>query len=730
MPLSEFYRLARGKLESSQQKTTTCSTGPSHVADTDFVELVWENGQIVMQGRPSRARRGSSSNSSQFQTQKLRDKDIGNAMNSKMGHLGLMDSALNEFAAAVPSQEMGLDRDDEMVPWLNYPIDDSLQDNYCSDLLPELSGITVNELSSQNNFAQVDKTNSSNQTIKSSHGNSLHNGLSLEQANATKVSSSEIGESSKSRSCLLYPWSIQESQSSLPSLRSGVSSIIRNDTSNTERAVCGNHIQAQAQAPAPAAGGPSTKIQKKDIGLPNSKSGIVNFSHFSRSAALVRANFQSIGALAISGALAVEGSRAKEKGNNPSYNNLPEPALNDKCKDLRSERGFHNHPNLVQPEVDLEQVVAKPLEDLHGAEQSEALCREDAVNNDKLPHQALCSALIKGVPDSEKPVEPVVVSSSVCSPNSAEGVSNDPTHNLKRKRLDSDDFEGQSEDVEEESVGIKKGTPARGGTGSKRSRAAEVHNLSERRRRDRINEKMRALQELIPNCNKVDKASMLDEAIEYLKTLQLQVQIMSMGAGLYMPSMLLPTGMHHVHPAHMAHFSPMGVGMGMGMLDMNGRSPRCPIIQMPHMPGSQFLSPLLPAISGPNSFQGMTGPNLQVFGHPGQAFPMSGPQALSMHLLGGTPINAAVGLDTSAMAAPLDVPCSAPSTNLKDLTQNTNSQMMQNTNGSSSMNQTSVQCQATNEGFEQPLVFNSDETSEVGSDEDISLTKENDSISS
>ncbi|CAD6340733.1 unnamed protein product [Miscanthus lutarioriparius] len=50
---------------------------------------------------------------------------------------------------------------------------------------------------------------------------------------------------------------------------------------------------------------------------------------------------------------------------------------------------------------------------------------------------------------------------------------------------------------------------------AKRSRTAEGHNLSERRRRDRINEKMRALQELIPNCNKIDKASMLEEAIEY-----------------------------------------------------------------------------------------------------------------------------------------------------------------------------------------------------------------------
>ncbi|KAF7079011.1 hypothetical protein CFC21_083326 [Triticum aestivum] len=64
-----------------------------------------------------------------------------------------------------------------------------------------------------------------------------------------------------------------------------------------------------------------------------------------------------------------------------------------------------------------------------------------------------------------------------------------------------------------------------GGSSSKCTRAAEVHNLSERRRRSRINEKMKALQILIPNSNKTDKASMLDEAIliEYLKQLRLQV---------------------------------------------------------------------------------------------------------------------------------------------------------------------------------------------------------------
>ncbi|XP_011074391.2 transcription factor ALC-like [Sesamum indicum] len=84
---------------------------------------------------------------------------------------------------------------------------------------------------------------------------------------------------------------------------------------------------------------------------------------------------------------------------------------------------------------------------------------------------------------------------------------------------------------------------------SKRTRAAEVHNLSEKRRRSRINEKLKALQSLIPNSNKTDKASMLDEAIEYLKQLQLQVQMLTMRNGLSLhpgytlgslPSVLVP----------------------------------------------------------------------------------------------------------------------------------------------------------------------------------------------
>lgn len=100
-------------------------------------------------------------------------------------------------------------------------------------------------------------------------------------------------------------------------------------------------------------------------------------------------------------------------------------------------------------------------------------------------------------------------------------------------------------DVDFESPEAKK--QVRGSTSTKRSHAAEVHNLSERvrvctyitlmspsilccfshfqkvsycislqRRRDRINEKMKALQELIPRCNKVRTTELLNFLVPFL----------------------------------------------------------------------------------------------------------------------------------------------------------------------------------------------------------------------
>ncbi|XP_022731640.1 transcription factor bHLH66-like isoform X2 [Durio zibethinus] len=59
---------------------------------------------------------------------------------------------------------------------------------------------------------------------------------------------------------------------------------------------------------------------------------------------------------------------------------------------------------------------------------------------------------------------------------------------------------------------------------ARRGQATDPHSIAERLRRERIAERMKALQELVPNANKTDKASMLDEIIDYVKFLQLQVK--------------------------------------------------------------------------------------------------------------------------------------------------------------------------------------------------------------
>ncbi|KAE9598188.1 hypothetical protein Lal_00004000 [Lupinus albus] len=127
--------------------------------------------------------------------------------------------------------------------------------------------------------------------------------------------------------------------------------------------------------------------------------------------------------------------------------------------------------------------------------------------------------------------EPLLLSSPVCSLEA----SNDPNFCIKKHE---DSYESTySSDSNGEAEAKEK--PSQEGKSIKRGRNVKNHNLYEKKGRDKMNKKMRILKELIPNCNKVDKASLLDDAIDYLKNLKLQLQIMSMGNGLCMPQMML-----------------------------------------------------------------------------------------------------------------------------------------------------------------------------------------------
>ncbi|KAJ0237679.1 Transcription factor PIF3 [Hirschfeldia incana] len=466
MPLFELFRLTNAQLESAQDNN------PSPTVD-EVVELVWENGQISTQSQSSRSRNIPPTQS----IHQARAREIG---------YGSKTTMMDEIPMSVPSLMTGLSQDDDLVPWLNHH--QSL-DGYCSEYLPDVSPVTINEQESDA-FPLFQRRSNGNESAPAASSSQL-NGF---------------------QSHSLYG-------------------------------------SGRARDPVSQPAKPDQFTQRQEPLVTSNKPGLINFSHFLRTAALANTNSSP-------------GSKEKSPQSPPNV--------------------FQTRV-LGAKEVLNESVASAMPKD----NQKACLVSEDPNRKDQ---------------ESEK----AVVCSSVGSGNSPDGPSESPSLSLKRKHLDVQDIDCHSEDVEGESGGDgrKEAAPSRTGVGSKRSRSAEVHNLSERRRRDRINEKMRALQELIPNCNKVDKASMLDEAIEYLKSLQLQVQFMSMASGYYMPPVMFPPGMgHHYQAAAMA--MGMGIPYAMGLPDMSRGGPSVnhgPQFQVPGM--QQPVAMAIPRVSAGGFFNG------------------------------------------------------------------------------------------------------------------------------
>ncbi|KAJ8560558.1 hypothetical protein K7X08_022418 [Anisodus acutangulus] len=133
----------------------------------------------------------------------------------------------------------------------------------------------------------------------------------------------------------------------------------------------------------------------------------------------------------------------------------------------------------------------------------------------------------------------------------------------------------------------------------KRSRRAAVHNQSERRRRDRINEKMKALQKLVPTASKTDKASMLEEVIKYLKQLQAQIQLISYSRSYMEQQMMMMQP--HIQMQLLERMGGLNLGMGTGMLNNMtanlARSPYQSLTSPLIYPTSSIATPCPPFLS-------------------------------------------------------------------------------------------------------------------------------------
>ncbi|XP_078176312.1 transcription factor bHLH48-like [Carex rostrata] len=111
-------------------------------------------------------------------------------------------------------------------------------------------------------------------------------------------------------------------------------------------------------------------------------------------------------------------------------------------------------------------------------------------------------------------------------------VSPPPPLELAKKRKDAGSGNGKAK--------IKKGKPAEEDTDgenklpyvhvrARRGQATDSHSLAERARREKINARMKLLQELVPGCSKISgTALVLDEIINHVQYLQRQVEYLSM----------------------------------------------------------------------------------------------------------------------------------------------------------------------------------------------------------
>ncbi|PKI38700.1 hypothetical protein CRG98_040908 [Punica granatum] len=448
MPLFELFRLAKGKLDSAQEKLTPCSTDSSAEPESGFGGLAWENGQVGMQSQCSPRDKKSLSLNTPSLTTKLGGED--NVRAGKIGNLGF---ELSEFPESVPSAEISLNQDDDMVPWLGYPISGSLHSDYSSDFLPELPGVAVNETSARNNFGSVAKTGNG-QLCRDSFFTSLQNGNGLEGGTRTRTSNMQLFSSS------------------LP-------------------------LQSQLS-------GSCLKLQTADSGPSINTSSAMNFSYFARPTVIVKSNNESkhkMGSLGLSG-MEQAGNRDMDAAVDTTNTSNSKPVVSRSC--LGKRVGPSNQSAVPRQRVGPKLSESKSYKVPVSARKNEAVILEDNLKGkeDKFSNQSQRPCGTKGgLADGEKTLEPLGGTSSVCSGNSVERASDDLKHGLKRKSHETEESEGHSEDVGDEMVSANKQTTARH-TPSRRSRAAEVHNLSER----------------------VDKASMLDEAIEYCKNLKLQLQ--------------------------------------------------------------------------------------------------------------------------------------------------------------------------------------------------------------
>ncbi|KAI5058966.1 hypothetical protein GOP47_0025285 [Adiantum capillus-veneris] len=435
--------------------------------------------------------------------------------------------------------------DDEMLSWLRYPLEDSVDRSYCSGVFGELVHPRV----------QLVKDVFLHQTMKEHEGAHVRNigdcvgsGVGLQQPTSTVntiISPREVIKSDAAmalgagRAAGFLP---QNGLEAFDGVRTHLSpcALLKSMSSPTVESTLHCKNAVQTMRPVPAA--------------PPLSPGL-NFSAFSRPVATTLDKLRLVGA--------ASGPTNEDRARKPIMidSQLPcNPSNSDSTKSMVVSSRSSQQSTEFASQGRTENVGAVyqtwyPPTSGHCGSVGRGHMEAAELNN--------CVSRVsvsESVLETTEAVE-LIVSPSCLSGNSSEKVAQEVLIPSPKKSSSSAQFSEQ-QDAEDIVPNAKKPPP--GPRAVKRSRAAEVHNESEKKRRNKINVRLKALQSLIPNSNKTDKASVLDEAIEYTKMLQAQVQFMSMKTGMFFPTMM-PAGMHYVPMQQMPTFAHLGMGMGMGV---------------------------------------------------------------------------------------------------------------------------------------------------------------------
>lgn len=383
-----------------------------------------------MQGQSSRARK----NTSPYNTYSLppyslplhspeRGKDLSCAPHPNSSvKVRASDSGLNEFHTSVPLGGMCLSSDDDIVPWFDYPIDESLRNDYCSDFLSELSGVTAKE-PSQNDFDTMKRDGCVNHVYRDSNDNSMHNGLNLDHGNSTKSSSpAAVSEAMRHETCRS-----PAEQSQFPSLRPR--HVSENTGTSTSNHCVGRDL---SQVTNTAGGFSSEKSRKHNPGPFINRNEIQNFAHFSRPAVLCKSTVGK--KIDDSGPSSSERAHFKKKNSSSDVKNVE--SKSGQIREMRSHGQFAAEKEVT----DSRSLETKPTEEPPFKE-SEGIRQERAAKVDKQRNESGGTSMSKEPQDAVEPV----VASSICSGNGVDSASDDPASNLKRKGRSNYDSEAPSD---------------------------------------------------------------------------------------------------------------------------------------------------------------------------------------------------------------------------------------------------------------------------------------------